>query len=82
MTNEEILQWQAEMRALPQVWHVEVVCEGETSIDGTYDCRQAAELHRDNYKKKSRHYGRARITVSSVVPLEMARRRFPEVPRA
>jgi hypothetical protein len=78
MTNEEILKWQSEMRALPQVYHVEVVCDGEASLDGTYDCREAAELHRDQYNKKPSYYGRARITVSSVVTLEMAKRRFSE----
>ena len=76
MTNEELLQWQAEMRSLPVVYHVEVSCDGEVSMDGTYACREAAELHRDWYNRKPRYYGRARITVSSVVPLDMAKRRF------
>lgn len=78
MTNREILQWQADMRALQKIWHVIVKCEGEISIDGTYDCREAAELHRDAYNKKPSYYGRASISCSSIVTLEMARRRFVE----
>lgn len=76
MTSEEISAWQDEMRACVKVWHVVVTCEGESSIDGTYECREAAELHRDSYNKKPRYYGRASISQSSLVTLEMARRRF------
>lgn len=79
-TPQRVLAWQAKSRALPRIYAVWVRCDGEESLDGLYDSKEAAELHRDWYNNlpgnKGRYYGTARVVSTCVLTLELAQERF------
>ncbi len=80
MDNATIARWQAEVRACPKVWAVYVRCAGETSLDGTWESKEAAELHRDWYNKNNRgdYLGKASIGSLPICTTAMARERYSE----
>jgi hypothetical protein len=72
----DILSYQREAKACPEVFAVVIRCDGESSLSNLYGTREAAEVERDYHNKRSSYYGRAHIETYNVLTADLAQRRW------
>lgn len=75
-TPQQVADWQRRVRACPKVWAVQVIFEGEYSIEDVYDTSEAAQVHAFWINSRKPRLGRASVVPLNLQTEALARERF------